>query len=287
MDSSSIEQVLAHGIHALAGGKGSLVVLLPGWPETAEAYCDIFPLLAARHKLLVLDPPGLGDSAPSPDGYDTAKISSMLADAVKGTTDGPYHLVGHDVGAWIAYAWAAQFPERLKSLTLMDSAVPGSSAPRSFPLPYEVNVKLWQFSFNTLPELPEILTQGRERELLDWLFEHKAQHPERITSANRDRYVECYSRKGAMSNGFAYYRAAAQSAAQNAEFSRTKLPMPVLALGGEIAGGDALRQSMGALAQSVQGGVILDCGHFMMEEQPEVIAEELLRFFEKVESTPS
>ncbi len=287
MDSSSVEQFLAHGIHALAGGKGSLVVLLPGWPETAEAYCDIFPLLAARHQLLVLDPPGLGDSAPSPDGYDTARISTMLADAVQGATDGAYHLVGHDVGAWIAYAWAAQFPERLKSLTLMDSAVPGSSAASTFPLPYEMNVKLWQFSFNTLPDLPEILTRGRERELLDWLFEHKSQHPERISLANRDRYVECYSREGAMSNGFAYYRAAAQSAAQNAEFSRSKLIMPVLALGGEIAGGDSLRQSMKALAHSVEGGVVPDCGHFLMEEQPEVIAGELLRFFEKVDGTRS
>ena len=84
MNSSSIEQVLAHGIHALAGGRGSLVVLLPGWPETAEAYSDVFPLLAAGHQLLVLDPPGLGDSAPSPNGYDTAQISRMMADAVKG-----------------------------------------------------------------------------------------------------------------------------------------------------------------------------------------------------------
>ena len=102
MNSSSIEQVLAHDIHALAGGKRSFVVLLPGWPETAEAYCDIFPLLTARHQLLVLDPPGLGDSAPSPGGYDTAQISRMLADAVQGATDGSYHLVGYDVGAWIA-----------------------------------------------------------------------------------------------------------------------------------------------------------------------------------------
>ena len=283
MDSSSITQVLAHDIRALTGGKGSLVVLLPGWPETAEAYCDIFPLLAARHQLLVLDPPGLGDSAPSHDGYDTAQISRMLADAVKDVTDASYHLVGHDVGGWIAYAWAAQFPERLKSLTLLDSAVPGCSAPHTFPLPYEVNKKLWQFSFNTLPDLPEILTHGRERELFDWLFENKSQHPERISSVRRNRYVECYSRAGGMSNGFAYYRAVAQSAAQNLVFSRSKLAMPVLALGGQIAVGDSLRQSMEALALSVEGGAIPDCCHFMMEEQPQLVAKELLRFFERVE----
>lgn len=287
MNSSLIEQMLAHDIHSLAGGSGSLVVLLPGWPQTADAYGDILPMLTARHQVLALDPPGLGNSAPSPGGYDTAQISRMLANAVEGATSGSYHLVGHDVGAWIAYAWAAQFPERLSSLTLLDSAVPGCSAPRTFPLPYELNVKLWQFSFNTLPDLPEMLTQGRERELLNWLFKNKSQHPERISSAHRDRYVECYSRAGGMSNGFAYYRAVAQSAAQNVEFSRTKLAMPVLALGGQSAVGDSLRQSLEGLAHSVEGGVIPDCGHFMMEEQPEVIAEELLRFFEKVEGARS
>lgn len=53
-------------------------------------------------------------------------------------------------------------------------------------MPYEMNVKLWQFSFNRLPELPEILTQGKEKELLDWLFEMKAVRPERITRAKRE-----------------------------------------------------------------------------------------------------
>ncbi len=283
MDSSSKEQLLAHDIYALSGGSGSLVVLLPGWPETGQAYSDVLPALAARHRVVVLDPPGLGNSAPSPEGYDTAQVSRMLANAVKGVTEDSYHLVGHDVGAWIAYAWAAQFPGRLKSLTLLDSAVPGCAAPQTFPLPYEVNVKLWQFSFNTLPELPEVLTQGRERELFNWLIEHKAQHPERISKARRDHYVERYSRPGAMSRGFAYYRDASKSALQNVEYAKTKLPMPVLALGGSIGVGDRLRMSMKSIATQVEGGEIEDCGHYVMEEQPEQVSRRLLEFFQHVE----
>ena len=284
MDNSSKEQILAHDIRALSGGSGSLVVLLPGWPETVQAYAGVFPMLAARHRVLALDPPGLGGSAPSAEGYDTAHISRMLADAVLGAAEGSYHLVGHDVGAWIAYAWAAQFPKRLKSLTLLDSVVPGCSTPQTFPLTYEVNVKLWQFSFNTLPDLPEILTEGRERQVLEWLIEHKAQHPERISQANRDHYVECYAKPGAMSRGFAYYRDASKSALQNVEFARRKLAMPVLALGGISGVGDRLRMSMQAIATHVEGGHIEDCGHYVMEEQPEAVSERLLEFFEQVEA---
>jgi pimeloyl-ACP methyl ester carboxylesterase len=276
-------ETLEHGLRALRGGMGSTVVLLPGWPETAEAYSEVFPLLAEHHRVLAIDPPGLGESAPSARGYDTAAISRMLEEAVGNTVDAPIHLVGHDVGAWIAYAWAAQFPERLRSLTLLDSSIPGLAKPQNFPLPYETNLKLWQFSFNALPELPEVLTQGREREVLDWLFNRKSEHPERISPARRNRYVECYSRPSGMSQGFAYYRAVAQSAQQNLAFSQNKLPMPVLTLGGKSATGDNLRRSMEPFAVHVEGGVIEDCGHYVMEEQPEQVAGRLLAFFKVAE----
>ncbi len=275
--------MLEGGIHALVAGSGTPVILLPGWPETAEAYSEVLPRLAERHQVFALDPPGLGKSEPAGEGYDTANVSKMLSAAVNTVTSERIHLAGHDVGGWIAYAWAAQFPEQVKSLTLLDTAVPGTGAPQSFPLSPELNVKLWQFSFNNLPELPEILTSGRERELFDWLFEHKSVRLDRIPRANRDRYVEAYARHGAMGRGFAYYRAVAESAKQNKEFSTRKLSMPVLALGGRSGTGDRLRAAMEALALRVEGGVIEDCGHYVMEEQPEIVVRELLEFLNRAE----
>lgn len=278
-------ETLKHGVYALSGGTGSTVVLLPGWPETAEAYSEIFPTLAEHHRVLAIDLPGLGESAPSGVGYDTGAISRLLYEALQVKGAGPIHLVGHDVGGWIAYAWAAQFPEGLKSLTLLDTAVPGLGKSLTFPLPYEVNVKLWQFSFNTLPDLPEMLTQGRERELFDWLFDKKSAHPERITSERRSRYVQCYERPGGMTQGFAYYRAVAKSAQQNLALSHRKLSMPTLALGGDKAVGDNLRQSMEGFVERVEGGVVEDSGHYVMEEQPEQVADRLLAFFRAVEGS--
>lgn len=284
MSSIRMETRLDGGIHGLAAGSGTTVVLLSGWPETAEAYSGIIPQLAEHHQVLALDPPGLGESDPAEKGYDTASIAKILAEAVKTFTPGPIHLVGHDVGGWIAYAWAAQFPGHLQSLTLLDTAVPGTGAPQTFPLQPGLNVKLWQFCFNALPDLPEVLTQGRERELFDWLFQQKSEQLDRIPQANRDRYVEAYARPGAMSRGFAYYRAIAESSKQNKEFSKAKLPMPVLALGGQSGAADRLKSSMESLALQVEGGTIEDCGHYVMEEQPDVVSRELLRFFEKVEA---
>ncbi len=274
-------EMLAGGIRALVEGQGTPVILVPGWPETAEAYGEVIPLLAAHHSVICIDPPGLGDSDPSTEGYDTGTVSMLLARAIQQRITEPYHLVGHDVGAWIAYPWASQLPESVRSLALLDSALPGLTASRTYPLPPELNVKLWQFSFNMLPDLPETLTAGREREFIGWLVKNKAVHPQRVVSI--DRYVESYARPGAMAKGFEYYRATPKSAAQNQEFAKQRLSMPVLALGGRSGVGDSLRSAMESLANHVEGDVIEDCGHYVMEEQPRDVANELLAFFKRAE----
>ena len=131
-------------------------------PETAEADTEVFPALSERHRTFSIDPPGLGESNAPTTEYDTAIISKLLEESLRPVLGASYHLVGYDVGAWIAYA---QFPSCVKNLTLLDAAIPGLAAQQTYPLPYEANLKMWQFSFNVLPELPEVLTKGREREL--------------------------------------------------------------------------------------------------------------------------
>ena len=94
-----VSQNLSQGIHVYSGGEGSTVVLVPGWPETAEAYSELFPLLAQDHGILCVDPPGLGDSAPSEIGYDTGAISRTLEQVLRSRAKDSFHLVGHDAGS--------------------------------------------------------------------------------------------------------------------------------------------------------------------------------------------
>ncbi|KAL3463879.1 alpha/beta-hydrolase [Aspergillus heterothallicus] len=280
---------LLHGIRALVGGKPGAppLVLLPGWPQTAEAFGDILEPLSHHYQVIALDPPGLGDSpAPANNAYDTTNASRILAEATHDLikdNQQRYHLVGHDVGGWLAYPWAAQFQRRLKSLSILDAAVPGFQPPLQFPLSRETNLRLWQFSFNALPELPEILTRGRERELLTWFFQLKTAHPDGMRRDHVERYVEAYSRPGAMSRGFEYYRAFDTSARQNLEFAKTPLEIPVLALGGASSVGIGMVDLVGKFATNVSGGVIEDCGHFLPEEQPAAVAQRLMEFLEASE----
>jgi pimeloyl-ACP methyl ester carboxylesterase len=86
-----------------------------------------------------------------------------------------------------------------------------------------------------------------------------------------------------MSNGFAYYRAVTTNMLQNKGFTGKKLQIPVLTLGGQSALGRNLLVWMESLAVDVHGGEIEDCGHYVMEEQPEVVVNKLLDFFCRVE----
>ena len=100
-----------------------------------------------------------------------------------------------------------------------------------------------------------------------------------------DEYVRCYSRPGALRAGFEYYRSLPQDKDDNRAIleSGFRLPMPVLALGGARteARGRAMEplESLRAIAADVRGFDIPECGHFIPEEQPALLADHLLRFF--------
>lgn len=72
---------------------------------------------------------------------------------------------------------------------------------------------------------------------------------------------------------------------KNKGFAGRKLQMPVLALGGQSVLGRNLLVLMESLVVDVHGGEIEDYGHYVMEEQPEVVASKLLDFFRRVERT--
>lgn len=86
-----------------------------------------------------------------------------------------------------------------------------------------------------------------------------------------------------MRSGFEYYRALPQDKADNQALrdSGFRLTIPVLALGGARTEARARceepLESLRAIASNVSGGSIAECGHFIPEEQPDILAERLLR----------
>ena len=70
-----------------------------------------------------------------------------------------------------------------------------------------------------------------------------------------------------------------QDAKDNAVFSKTKLTMPMLVLGGEKSGGDFLVTQGKMVATNVEGVIIKDSGHWLVDEQPGQVIPKLVAFF--------
>ena len=266
-------------LHVVTAGAGVPVVLLHGWPQTWHEWRKVMPLLAERYRLIVPDLPGLGDSSRPADGYDKKTLARDLWEMCERLQLGRFHLVGHDWGGPTAFALACAGAASVRTLTILDVTIPGIGPDIS------QGGRRWHHAFHMTPELPETLVQGREREYLSWFYREFCWQRGVIEEADIDEYVRCYSAPGALRAGFEYYRNIPRDQADNRALleSGFRLQMPVLALGGaraEARGrGEEPLESLRAIATNVQGGALPDCGHFIPEEQPAVLAERLLRFF--------
>ena len=269
-------------MHYVMGGQGDPIVLLHGWPETWYAWHKVMPALAKNYTVIIPDLPGLGDSSSSSKssstGYDGKSVAEDIHQLVSQQLGfKSIFLVGHDIGAQMAYSYAAAHPIEVRKLVLSEFTgfLPGGRT-------------LWWGAFHQAPNgIPEALVQGKEMMYLSWFYHNLAYNPSAITAEDINKYVSHYSAPGSMHAGFEYYRAFPQNANQNGNYSMTtKLTMPVLyisssyipGLGGNITTNVPQKQ-MQTLAQSVQVIQVPNSGHFVPEEQPGFVIDQLFKFF--------
>ena len=217
-------------MHYVIGGHGDPVVLLHGWPQTWYAWHNVMPALAKNYTVIAPDLRGLGDSSKPSSGYDAKTTAEDIYQLVSQLGFNKIYLVGHDLGALPAYAYAAVHPNNVSKLVLMELTFPGYTPP-SIP----GNPGRWWVAFHQVPDMPEALVQGKEREYLSYFFKGLAYNPSAITQSDIDEFVSHYTASGGMRAGFEYYKALPQDAKEIKELAASsKLPMPVLALSGDI-----------------------------------------------------
>lgn len=231
--------------------------------------------LAKTHRVVVPDLRGMGLSARPRDGYDkktqAADIRAVLANLGIDQAD----IVGHDIGTMVAYAYAASYPSKTTHLVVMDAPVPGIP-------PWEQIVRapvLWHFDFGGKDA--ERLVQGRERIYLDRFWNDFAGDPAKVDEATRAHYAKLYARPGAMKAAFAQFNAIRRDAVDNAEFVKTRLTMPVLAIGGEKSFGANEAIVMRNAATNVTELVVPGAGHWLMEEAPGAVIQAVKDFLAK------
>lgn len=250
-------------IHVRSAGSGPAVVLLHGYGETGDMWAPLARDLARDHTVIVPDLRGLGLSSKPKGGFDKKTQAEDVAGVMAALGVQQADVVAHDIGNMVAFQFAAQHPQQLRRLVLIDAPVPGVG-------PWEEILKnplLWHFRFGG-PDM-ERLVAGRERIYLDRFWNEFSASPARISEAARRHYAKLYALSGAMHSGFAEFAAFDQDAIDNREFlAHDRLKMPILALGGAKSFGPMMATVMRAAGDDVTEGVVPDSGHWIMEENP-------------------
>jgi pimeloyl-ACP methyl ester carboxylesterase/uncharacterized RmlC-like cupin family protein len=277
------QSIAANGttLSVRVGGKGPAIVLIHGYADTGDMWIPLAAQLMADHTVVVPDLRGMGLSAVETTGFTKKVQAQDIAGVLDVLKIGKVDVVGHDIGNMVAFAFAANFRERTKSLVMMDAPPPGVG-------PWDEILKsplLWHFRFGG-PDM-ERLVAGRERIYLDRFWNEFSADRARYPEATRAHYAAIYGRPGRMHAGFLQFAAFDQDAIDNrASMATGRLKMPVLAIGGDHSFGATMAHVMRFAADDVHEVVIADSGHWLMQEQPKATVAAIRAFLDSTAALP-
>jgi pimeloyl-ACP methyl ester carboxylesterase len=271
-------------LHIVESGSSQdpAVLFLHGWPENWSAYEQLMQLAGKKAHALSIDLPGIGESSMKSPPSTKRDIADCIHELVEALQLKCLTLVGHDAGGQVVFSYLSRYADELERAVIMNVAVPGIK-------PWEDIIRnpyIWHFHFHSIPNLPETLVTGKERQYFDYFYNIISAHPEKISEKSRSEYAKAYSTPSALNTGFNWYRAFYHDAKENNEILLThalQIETPLLYLRGELESG-AIEQYVEGFKEAgikdVRGEIIQDSGHFAPEEQPEAVWKKIAAFME-------
>jgi len=272
---------------ARVDGDGPPVVLLHGFPENSHSWRHQLPALsAAGYRAVAPDLRGYGETDAPQEVSDYA-FPKLVGDivgllAALGVDDA--HVVGHDWGGSIAWALAARMPEKVRSLTILNSPHPVASA-EARQLPEQQQKSWYMLLFQFVGIAEEWLLMNDQANLRSFVFDTAA--PGTFAEEDRRVFSEALMRPGRMTAALNYYRA--NIPAENWLKPPPDLPpitVPTTIIWGE---GDAymgdvlLERSMGKITGPLHVERLPGVSHWVQQEAPDEVNRLLVDAIRRVE----
>ncbi len=269
-------------LHYREAGEGEAVILLHGWPQHSLMWHTVAPILVERgFRVIAPDMRGTGSSALTESGYDKTTMAEDIYQLMEQLNIAEAYIAAYDLGSGVGFNLAANHPEKVKKLAVMEFGLPGFGYETIMaPTPEWDNNANWHLGLFTLPDVALMAFSGKEEALLSWFFWHIAYDGMAVSESHFQQYLRLLKRPGALRAGIMYYASVWKDSEDNkALVEKGKLKMPLLAVGGEASSGQYVAMLFQAVAENVSPLIVPKAGHWLGDENPAFLAQELSRFF--------
>jgi pimeloyl-ACP methyl ester carboxylesterase len=255
-------------LHYVRGGKGPVVILIHGFPQDWFEYRAIMPRLAKRFTVITVDLRGIGESTASAGGYDAANMAEDIHQLISKVKLERVFIVGHDIGGHVAYAFVRRYPQITRGAMILDTPIPGIEGWREI----QGHPSVWHIQFMQVPGLPEKLVAGRQVAYLGYFFNFGKFTPSEVA-----HYVKAYSTAAQLHAAFEMYRAFPA----NEKFNQTQRGQNDVPLFVGAGDGSPFAKLLPNIAEGlrangcthVETGLISGSVHYLVEDQPEAVAD--------------
>jgi len=275
-------------IHARVGGRGPGLLLMHGHPQTHVMWHRVAPGLARRYTVVAPDLRGFGDSSrPEPgaqnEAYSKRAMARDMVELMRQLGFGRFLVGGHDRGARVAHRLALDHPERVERLFFLDIA-PTLAMYERTSMAFARDYWHWFFLIQP-PPLPERLIEADPVAYLHNVSGRRhaglsAFQPEALAE-----YERCIALPLTARSICSDYRASAgidleQDALDRDAGNHLAVPLRVLwAQHGAVGRNFDVLQLWKDVSRGEVSGHAVDCGHYLAEEKPDIVLQEMLAFF--------
>jgi len=263
------------------------VILLHGFPETGDTFAAAVPELARRYRVIVPDLRGSGRSQRPPSGYEKKTAAQDVKELMDRLGIERAHVMGHDLGARVAYAFAVQYPERLLSLTVAEAFIEGLAGTAEFKLFASTNPRTQHFARFAKVDESTAEWQGREEALVLWFMNSRSK-TRKFVADDVTRYVASLQRDGGLRAAFMGYEAFDRDAEFLAQADASKLAkVSALAVACQSPAGNGLQRQLSAAGlKNLKAATLERCAHWIYEENPEETVRVIVTFLAGANAVP-
>ena len=270
-------------LHYATTGHGKLILFVHGFPEFWYAWKGQLAEFGQDHQAVAVDMRGYNLSS-KPEELAAYLLPALVED-LRSLADhlGHQHfvLVGHDWGGVVAWAFAMTHPDRLEKLVIINAPHPFIFQRELQHNPAQQEASRYILRFQS-PEVEQVLLANDCAVLVEMVLGKDLRNGY-VTEADRQAYLEAWTRPGALTGGLNYYRANRTGAsAPPPAFRPGPIDVPTLVIWG-MRDTALLPGNLDSLDQYVRNLTVepvTDADHWIIHQQPTRVSASIRAFIQ-------